>query len=135
VLDLVAARTPADCGRAEALMAARAAGNISPDSRRLLSFHLDSCASCALVAGSLDAPEIADTLASAADLDRSLDGPVTAAELGSVAGSVHGVAPVQGAGARRGESAGGARPRRVVLAGLALLAIAAVAALLTRALG
>ena len=150
VLDLVAARTPAGCGRAEALMAARAAGNISSDSRRLLSLHLDGCSSCAIVAGSLDAPEIADALAGAAELDRDLESARDAdPALGAAARRGEPTRGVDeprntGDGHRRGAAVRGARPargtrnrrrHRVVLAALALVAIAAGAALLTRALG
>src|SRR6185295_10537139 len=73
VLEGVAARAPAGCGLAEALMAAQATGQIAPESERLLALHLGNCASCALVAGSLDAPAMADALASAVELERSFD--------------------------------------------------------------
>lgn len=118
VLDLVEARSVAGCGRAEALLAARAAGRIAPDSARLLALHLDGCASCALVAGSLDAPEIADTLASAAELDRSLD-----------------ALRVPDAGPRTEAPGRDRRRHRLVLAAIALVAVAAAAAVVTRALG
>jgi hypothetical protein len=111
VLEVIAARAPAGCGLAEALLAARAAGRVSAHGDRLLAVHLASCASCELVAGSLDAPGMADAFASAAALERRLD---------------------EHAAARPGP----ARSRHgTVLGVLALLALAAIAAVVARALG
>ena len=141
VLELVAARSVAGCARAEALMAARASGRIAPGSARLLALHLASCASCALVAGSLDAPEIADTLAGAAELDRSLDGPLTVGGDDPPGDLAHGQRASTPSILGRGRRSAALAPRRgprhvaVAVAVLALLAIAAIAAVLTRALG
>jgi hypothetical protein len=154
ILELVAARSVAGCGRAEALMAARAAGRLGSDSGRLLALHLDSCPSCTLVADSLDAPEIADTLASAAALDDSLDGPALVLDPRGEPGDggppgepVHG-APVPRDSSpasshrlrhRRRRHHTGASPhlgrQRIVVAVIALAAIAVTAAIVTRALG
>jgi tRNA A-37 threonylcarbamoyl transferase component Bud32/tetratricopeptide (TPR) repeat protein len=73
VLELAATRVPQGCGLAEALLAAQAAGALRPESERLLAAHLAHCPSCALVAGSLDAPVMAEAFASAADLERNFD--------------------------------------------------------------
>lgn len=173
VLEVVAARAPAGCGLAEALMAAQATGEIAPESERLLALHLGNCASCALVAGSLDAPAMADALASAVDLERSFDdqraasersfaesraaddrsaperrfaAPPASVERATGAGARVDRGPISAsaAGDRRERTDGGSRRpdrepvrrrRDVAVAVIALLAIAVIAALVTRALG
>jgi hypothetical protein len=124
VLEVVAARAPAGCGLAEALMAAQATGEIAAESERLLALHLGNCASCAMVAGSLDAPAMADALASAVELERSFGDHSPAVDDQRVDRR-----------ARRRDRDPVRRRKGVAVAVIALLAIAVIAALVTRALG
>lgn len=51
-----------ECGLAEAILAARAAGPLTPDHQRLLDEHLAGCSACTQLARELEAPHVAEAL-------------------------------------------------------------------------
>ena len=71
VVELIATRVPSGCGLAEALLAAQATGTLAADGARLLVLHLERCAACRLVAGSLEAPAVAEAVAEVTKLERT----------------------------------------------------------------
>jgi eukaryotic-like serine/threonine-protein kinase len=70
ILALAATRVmPLPCGRAEAFMAARAAGSLARETEIVLLRHLETCADCRRVAGELEASVVADVFDGAAETE------------------------------------------------------------------
>ena len=74
ILELAATRMPlAPCGLAEALIAARAAGSLTPDSEDVLLRHLETCSGCLRLAREVDNSVVGDAINAICETTSDLD--------------------------------------------------------------